>query len=107
VSPDEIEGLAAVVATGRSDYPNQINNVLAFPGIFRGALDVQASAITERMNVAAGHALAAAIADDELAPDYIVPSVFNPDVAPAVAAAVSRAAEEDGVARRSREPVAP
>jgi malate dehydrogenase (oxaloacetate-decarboxylating) len=105
VLPEEIDGLAAVVATGRSDYPNQINNVLAFPGIFRGALDVRASAITERMEVAAGHAIAAAIADDELAADYIVPSVFNRDVVPAVAAAVARAAEQDGVARRSAEAV--
>jgi malate dehydrogenase (oxaloacetate-decarboxylating) len=103
VSPEEIEGFAAVVATGRSDYPNQINNVLAFPGIFRGALDVRASRITEHMNVAAGKALAASIGDDALAPDYVVPSVFNPDVAPAVAAAVARAAEEDGVARRVRD----
>jgi malate dehydrogenase (oxaloacetate-decarboxylating) len=103
VAPEEIEGMAAVVATGRSDYPNQINNVLAFPGIFRGALDVRATRITERMNVAAGEALAAAISDDELSADYIVPSVFNPDIAPAVAAAVARAAEEDGVARRVRD----
>ncbi|HVV56734.1 MAG TPA: NAD-dependent malic enzyme [Gaiellaceae bacterium] len=103
VAPEEIEGLAAVVATGRSDYPNQINNVLAFPGIFRGALDVRASRITERMNVAAGEALAASISDEELSADYIVPSVFNPDIAPAVAAAVARAAEEDGVARRVRD----
>ena len=93
-----------MIATGRSDYPNQINNVLAFPGIFRGALDVRASTITERMEVAAGHAIAATIPEDELAPDYIVPSVFNRDVAPAVAAAVARSAEEDGVARRRGEP---
>jgi malate dehydrogenase (oxaloacetate-decarboxylating) len=104
ISPEEIAGLAAVIATGRSDYPNQINNVLAFPGIFRGALDVRASAITKRMEVAAGHAIAAAIRPDELAPDYIVPSVFNRDVVPAVAAAVAEAAEVDGVARRQREP---
>ena len=78
--PEEIEGHAAVVATGRSDYPNQINNVLAFPGIFRGALDVRAREITESMEVAAGHAIAATVGDDELAPDYIVPSVFNRDV---------------------------
>jgi malate dehydrogenase (oxaloacetate-decarboxylating) len=103
VHPEEIEDFARVIATGRSDYPNQINNVLAFPGIFRGALDVRASAITERMEVAAGHAIAASIGADELAPDYIVPSVFNRDVVPAVAAAVARAAEEDGVARRSAE----
>jgi malate dehydrogenase (oxaloacetate-decarboxylating) len=94
---------ARVVATGRSDYPNQINNVLAFPGIFRGALDVRASTITERMEVAAGDAIAATISEEELAPDYIVPSVFNRDVVPAVAAAVARAAEEDGVARRGSE----
>jgi len=104
VLPEEINGLAAVVATGRSDYPNQINNVLAFPGIFRGALDVRASAITDRMEVAAGHAIAATIGESALAPDYVVPSVFNRDVVPAVAAAVAAAAEQDGVARRSREP---
>ena len=103
VPPEEIDGLAAVVATGRSDYPNQINNVLAFPGIFRGALDVRASAITERMEVAAGDAIAATIGPDELAADYIVPSVFNREVVSAVADAVARAAEEDGVARRPRE----
>ena len=103
IAPEEIAGLAAVVATGRSDYPNQINNVLAFPGIFRGALDVRASAITEAMEIAAGHAIAGAIGEDELAPDYVVPSVFNRDVVPAVAAAVAAAAERDGVARRSRE----
>jgi malate dehydrogenase (oxaloacetate-decarboxylating) len=103
VRPEEIAGLAAVIATGRSDYPNQINNVLAFPGIFRGALDVRASTITDRMEVAAGHAIAAAIAPDELSADYIVPSVFNRDVVPAVAAAVAAAAEEDGVARRAHD----
>ena len=103
ILPEEIAGLAAVVATGRSDYPNQINNVLAFPGIFRGALDVRASAITDRMEVAAGHAIAQTIGETELAPDYIVPSVFNRDVVPAVAAAVATAAEADGVARRARE----
>jgi malate dehydrogenase (oxaloacetate-decarboxylating) len=104
VMPEEIAGFAAVIATGRSDYPNQINNVLAFPGIFRGALDVRASTITERMEVAAGHAIAAAIGDDELSADYIVPSVFNREVVPAVAAAVATAAEQDGVARRAHEP---
>jgi malate dehydrogenase (oxaloacetate-decarboxylating) len=103
VTPEEIAGLAAVVATGRSDYPNQINNVLAFPGIFRGALDVRASAITDAMEVAAGHAIAATIGEHELSPDYVVPSVFNRDVVTSVAAAVAAAAEEDGVARRSRE----
>jgi len=103
IAPEEIAGLVAVIATGRSDYPNQINNVLAFPGIFRGALDVRASAITDAMEVAAGHAIAGTIGEDELSPDYIVPSVFNRDVVPAVAAAVATAAERDGVARRSRE----
>jgi len=103
VAPDQIAGLAAVIATGRSDYPNQINNVLAFPGIFRGALDVRASAITTRMEVAAGHAIAATVADDELSADYIVPSVFNRDVVVSVAAAVAAAADEDGVSRRVRD----
>jgi malate dehydrogenase (oxaloacetate-decarboxylating) len=102
VLPELIEGRAAVIATGRSDYPNQINNVLAFPGIFRGALDVRASAITEGMKVAAGHAIAAVIADDELSPEYVIPSVFNRDVAPLVAAAVARSAAADGVARKPR-----
>src|SRR5690242_5380272 len=101
VLPEEIAGAAAVIATGRSDYPNQINNVLAFPGIFRGALDVRASTITDGMEVAAGHAIAAAIAPDELSADYIIPSVFNRAVVPAVADAVARAAEADGVARRA------
>src|ERR687892_2906020 len=91
---------AAVVATGRSDYPNQINNVLAFPGVFRGALDVRAREINEAMKVAAAHAIAETIADTELSADYIVPSVFNRAVAPAVAAAVARAADETGVARK-------
>jgi malate dehydrogenase (oxaloacetate-decarboxylating) len=102
VMPAAIAGLVAVVATGRSDFPNQINNVLAFPGIFRGALDVRAREITERMEVAAGHAIAATVGDEELAPDYIVPSVFNREVVVAVAAAVAAAADEDGVSRRAR-----
>ena len=100
VAPEEIEGHAAVIATGRSDYPNQINNVLAFPGVFRGALDVRASDITDGMKVAASHALALVIPSEELDPDHIIASVFNRDVAPAVAAAVAEAAERDGVARR-------
>ena len=104
VLPEEIAGLAAVVATGRSDYPNQINNVLAFPGVFRGALDVRASEITEAMKLAAGRAIAAVVKEDELGAEYIVPSVFNRDVVPAVAAAVAQAAEEAGVARRRRNP---
>jgi malate dehydrogenase (oxaloacetate-decarboxylating) len=103
IAPEDLPpGKVAVVATGRSDYPNQINNVLAFPGVFRGALDVRASTITEGMKVAAGHAIASVIGDDELGPEYVVPSVFNRDVALAVAAAVAEAAEADGVARRTR-----
>ena len=96
--------MAEVIATGRSDYPNQINNVLAFPGVFRGALDVRARAINESMKVAAAHAIAGTIADTELSADYVVPSVFNRSVAPAVAAAVAQAAEETGVARRRHAP---
>jgi malate dehydrogenase (oxaloacetate-decarboxylating) len=102
VLPEEIEGDVAVIATGRSDYPNQINNVLAFPGVFRGALDVRAREINEEMKVAAAQALAGTIGERELSPDYIVPSVFNRAVAPAVAAAVALAAEETGVARKRR-----
>jgi malate dehydrogenase (oxaloacetate-decarboxylating) len=100
VLPEEIEDRARVIGTGRSDYPNQINNVLAFPGIFRGALDVRASAITREMEVAAAHAIAATVRSDELEPDYVIPSVFNRGVAPAVAAAVAEAAIAGGVARR-------
>ncbi len=102
VAPEEIEGLVAVVGTGRSDYPNQINNVLAFPGIFRGALDVRASDITEEMNLAAAHAIASVVKPRELGPEYVIPSVFDRRVAPAVAKAVARAARESGVARRRR-----
>jgi malate dehydrogenase (oxaloacetate-decarboxylating) len=98
VAPEVAARHARVVATGRSDYPNQINNVLAFPGIFRGALDVRASSITEGMKLAAAEALAAVVAD-ELSEDRIVPSPFDPRVAPAVAVAVSAAARRDGVAR--------
>jgi malic enzyme len=89
-----------VIATGRSDYPNQINNVLAFPGVFRGALDVRASEITSEMEVAAARAVPEIVRPEELEADYIVPSVFNRDVAPAVAEAVALAAERSGVARR-------
>jgi hypothetical protein len=81
VQPEEVQGDVAVMATGRSDYPNQINNVLAFPGVFRGALDVRASTINEAMKLAAAQAIASVIADDELDVEYIVPSVFNRDVA--------------------------
>lgn len=100
IFPDEAKaGGAAVVSTGRSDYPNQINNVLAFPGIFRGAFDVRASDINEEMKVAAAHALAGLISDEELSADYIIPKAFDPRVGPAVAAAVAEAARKSGVAR--------
>jgi malate dehydrogenase (oxaloacetate-decarboxylating) len=89
-----------IVATGRSDYPNQVNNLLAFPGIFRGALDVRAREINQPMKLAAAHAIAAIIPEDHLSEDYIVPSVFNKRVVRAVAQAVARAAHETGVARR-------
>ena len=92
VSPDEAREYAAVVATGRSDYPNQINNVLAFPGVFRGLLDAQSRTVTTDMLAAAAGALAAVVTDEELGPNYIVPSVFHPDVAQTVAAAVREAA---------------
>jgi malate dehydrogenase (oxaloacetate-decarboxylating) len=99
VLPEEAEGLVAVMATGRSDYPNQINNVLCFPGIFRGALDAGATKITENMKLAAADAIAAAVPADQLRADEIVPSVFVPGVATAVAAAVAEAAKADGVTR--------
>ena len=92
VAPEEIEDLAAVIATGRSDYPNQINNVLAFPGIFRGALDVRATTITREMELAAAHALAAVVEPEHLDADYVIPSVFDRRAAPAVASAVAAAA---------------
>jgi malate dehydrogenase (oxaloacetate-decarboxylating) len=101
IVPEEIEDLAAVIGTGRSDYPNQINNVLAFPGVFRGALDVRASTITPEMELAAAHAIAAVVEPDHAAADYVIPSVFDRRVAPAVAEAVAQAAVETGVARRS------
>jgi malate dehydrogenase (oxaloacetate-decarboxylating) len=100
VMPEELVGLASVVATGRSDYPNQINNVLAFPGIFRGALDARAVSINEEMKRAAAHAIAGVVSDDELSPDYIVPSCFNSNIVERVAADVARIAQESGVARR-------
>ncbi len=90
ITPEDADGIARVIATGRSDYPNQINNVLAFPGIFRGALDVAATTITEGMKLAAAKAIAACVSDDQLAADHIIPSVFDPAVAPAVAEAVAR-----------------
>jgi len=96
---DAKAGGAAVIATGRSDFPNQINNVLAFPGIFRGTFDVRASDINEEMKVAAAEALASLIADDELTADYIIPAAFDERVGPAVAKAVAEAARKTGVAR--------
>ncbi len=99
VAPEEAAPYARIIATGRSDYPNQINNVLAFPGIFRGALDVRAQQITEPMKMAAARAIAQIIPDSELREDYIVPSVFNRDVAPAVADAVAQEARATGAAR--------
>jgi malate dehydrogenase (oxaloacetate-decarboxylating) len=99
VHPDVAHRHARVVATGRSDFPNQINNVLAFPGIFRGAFDVRATAITEGMKLAAATALTGLV-DVELREDYVIPSPFDPRVGPAVAAAVAEAARRDGVARR-------
>lgn len=100
IFPDEAKaGGARVVGTGRSDYPNQINNVLAFPGIFRGALDVRASDINEEMKLAASRAIAELVTADKLAEDYIVPDAFDPAVGPAVGKAVAQAARNSGVAR--------
>ena len=100
IFPDEAKaGGARVVSTGRSDYPNQINNVLAFPGIFRGAFDVRASDINEEMKIAASNALANLISDKELNENYIIPAAFDPRVGPAVAKAVAEAARKSGVAR--------
>jgi malate dehydrogenase (oxaloacetate-decarboxylating) len=107
VAPEEVVTVAAVVGTGRSDYPNQINNVLAFPGIFRGALDVRATAITREMELAAAHALAAVVEPAHLEADYVIPSVFDQRVAPTVAAAVAESAVASGVARKRRASVAP
>ncbi len=100
IMPDAAKAAgAAVVGTGRSDFPNQVNNVLCFPGIFRGALDVRASQITENMKIAAAYAIAGLVGDEELRADYILPKAFDPRVRDAVAAAVAQAAREDGVAR--------
>ena len=103
VQPEEVRGDVAIMATGRSDYPNQINNVLAFPGVFRGALDVRARTINEEMKLAAAQAIARVIPAEELHADYIIPSVFNREVAAAVAEGVADAAVASGVARRKRE----
>lgn len=98
------EAGAAVVGTGRSDFPNQVNNVSAFPGIFRGALDVRATTINEQMKVAAAHAIASLVSSEELNADYVMPKAFDPRVAPAVAAAVAKAAMESGVAQITVDP---
>ena len=101
---DAIEAGAAVIGTGRSDYPNQVNNVLAFPGLFRGALDVRASDINEEMKVAAAYAIANLLEDSEVKADYVIPNPFDPRVAPVVAAAVAKAAMDSGVARLTVDP---
>ncbi len=100
VMPEEVSDLTSILATGRSDYPNQINNVLAFPGIFRGALDARASDINGEMKQAAAMAIANSVGDNELSPDYIIPSVFNKQVVTDVAAAVAEAARKTNLARR-------
>jgi len=101
---DAKEAGALVIGTGRSDYPNQVNNVLAFPGIFRGALDVRATHINEEMKIAAVKAIASLVSENELAPDFIIPAPFDPRVAPKVAASVAKAAMETGVARIKVDP---
>jgi malate dehydrogenase (oxaloacetate-decarboxylating) len=103
VMPEEAEPYVRIMATGRSDYPNQINNVLCFPGIFRGALDAGAPHITEEMKLAAAHGIAEVVTEDDLSEDYIIPSVFNRDVAPCVAHAVVEEAKAAGIARFSEE----
>ncbi len=100
IRPEEVEDIVAVIATGRSDYPNQINNVLCFPGIFRGALDCRATTINEEMKLAAAEAIASAISDEERSPHYIIPSVFNQAVVKAIRDLVIKAAIKTGVARR-------
>ena len=99
IHPEEADGLAAVMATGRSDYPNQINNVLAFPGIFRGALDAGATDVTENMKLAAARAIAASVPEADLRPNFVVPSVFDKTVPYRVAEAVAEAALSDGICR--------
>ncbi len=102
IMPEKIQSIARIIATGRSDYPNQINNVLAFPGLFRGALDARSSDINETMKLAAAHAIAECIDEDGLGEEYIVPSVFNKQVVRRVSKAVKEAAYESGAARRPR-----
>ncbi|MCA1731851.1 MAG: NAD-dependent malic enzyme, partial [Actinobacteria bacterium] len=100
IMPEIAMGHARIIATGRSDYPNQINNVLCFPGVFRGALDVRAHEISEDMKLAAAEAIAGVIPEESLSEEYIIPSVFDERVAPAVAETVAEAAKESGMARR-------
>ena len=107
IQPEEAERHVRVMATGRSDYPNQINNVLCFPGFFRGLLDSRARTVNDEMKLAAARALAGAVARSELSAEYIIPSVFNRAVAPAVAEGVARAAHQTGVARRRRREAIP
>jgi malate dehydrogenase (oxaloacetate-decarboxylating) len=107
IMPEEAMPHVRIMATGRSDYPNQINNVLCFPGIFRGALDCHATDINEEMKLAAAHAIAAVIQENELHEDYIVPGVFNQTIAPSVAKAVVEAANRTGVARKYKESLIP
>jgi malate dehydrogenase (oxaloacetate-decarboxylating) len=102
VMPEDAAPYVRIMATGRSDYPNQINNVLCFPGIFRGALDAGAPRITEEMKLAAAKGIAEVVTDDDLSEDYVIPSVFNRDVGTTVAEAVAQAAIDTGVARRER-----
>jgi malate dehydrogenase (oxaloacetate-decarboxylating) len=102
IQPEEAERHVRVMATGRSDYPNQINNVLCFPGFFRGLLDSRARTVNDEMKVAAARALASCVSRGELSEEYIIPSVFNKTVASAVAEGVARAAWETGAARRRR-----
>jgi malate dehydrogenase (oxaloacetate-decarboxylating) len=99
VMPEEAAEHVRIIATGRSDYPNQINNVLCFPGLFRGALDARAARITEEMKLAAAHGIADVIPESELSAEYIIPSVFDRRVVEAVASAVSGEAERAGIAR--------
>jgi len=101
IMPDVAAPYVAVMATGRSDFPNQVNNLLAFPGMFRGALDCRARRFTDGMKLAAAKAIAGIIPPEERGPEYVVPSVFDPRVVDAVAKAVIAAAVEDGVARRA------
>ena len=99
IQPEEVDRDVRVMATGRSDYPNQINNVLCFPGLFRGLLDSRARLVNDEMKIAAAHAIASCVGKTELGSEYIIPSVFNKQVAPAVAREVARAAQRTGVAR--------